>query len=131
MKKDILIPKVEDLAIAIIPGEEDDLWDVYLLNFKASPLSTVLINSTGYGELEGEKVKTTTLRHFFEEIPPQSYTLIEPIQDKLFSLANEYWVSFVIDELMYDKKYVFVHGSISKDHFTTVPFLDKKGVMIR
>ena len=68
MKKDILIPKVEDLAIAIIPGAEDDLWDVYLLNFKPSPLSTVLINSTGYGEIEGEKVKTTTLRHFFEEI---------------------------------------------------------------
>lgn len=131
MKKDIVIPKVEDLAIAIVPGVEDDLWDVYLLNFKQTPIKCVLINSTGYGEIEGEKVKTTTLRHFFEEIPPLSCTLIEPIQDKLFSLANEYWVSFVIDELMYDKKYVFVHGSISKDHFTTVPFLDKKGVMIR
>ena len=131
MKKDIVIPKVEDLAIAIVPGLEDDLWDVYLLNFKQTPITCVLINSTGYGEIEGEKVKTTTLRHFFEELPPLSCTLIEPIQDKLFSLANEYWVSFVIDELMYDKKYVFVHGSISKDHFTTVPFLDKKGVMIR
>lgn len=131
MKKDIVIPKVEDLAIAIVPGLEDDLWDVYLLNFKQTSITCVLINSTGYGEIEGEKVKTTTLRHFFEELPPLSCTLIEPIQDKLFSLANEYWVSFVIDELMYDKKYVFVHGSISKDHFTTVPFLDKKGVMIR
>ncbi|HOY16439.1 MAG TPA: hypothetical protein PLC89_04060 [Haliscomenobacter sp.] len=131
MKKDILIPKVEDLAIAIVPGAEDDLWDVYLLNFKQDPLTCVLINSNGYGEIEGERVKTTTLRHFFEEVPGQSYTLIEPIQDKLFSLANEYWVSFVYDELMYDKKYVFVHGSISKDHFTTIPFLEKKGVMIR
>lgn len=131
MKKDILIPKVEDLAIAIVPGVEDDLWDVYLLNFKKNALTCVLINSNGYGEIEGEKVKTTTLRHFFEEIPPESCTLIEPIQDKLFSLANEYWVSFVLDELMYDKRYIFVHGSISKDHFTTVPFLEKKGVMIR
>lgn len=131
MKKDIFIPKVEDLAIAIIPGEEDDLWDVYLLNLKSAALSCVLINSNGYGEIEGEKVKTTTLRHFFDEIPGQSYTLIEPIQDKLFSLANEYWVSFVFGELMYDKKYVFVHGSITKEHFTTIPFLDKKGVMIR
>ena len=131
MKKDIVIPKVEDVAIAIVPGVEDDLWDVYLLNFKQNSLKSVLINSNGYGEIEGEKVKTTTLRHFFEEIPPSSCTLIEPIQDKLFSLANEYWVSFVLDELMYDKKYIFVHGSISKDHFTTIPFLDKRGVMIR
>jgi hypothetical protein len=131
MKKDIVIPKVEDLAIAIIPGAEEDLWDVYLLNLKSTPLTSVLINSNGYGEIDGERVKTTTLRHFFEEIPPQSYTLIEPIQDKLFSLANEYWVSFVIDELMYDKRYIFVHGSIAKEHFTTVPFLAKKGVMIR
>lgn len=131
MKKDIIIPRVEDLAIAIVPGAEEDLWDVYLLNFKDSALSCVLVNSNGYGEIDGEKVKTTTLRHFFEEIPPTSCTLIEPIQDKLFSLANEYWVSFVLDDLMYDKKYVFVRGSISKDHFTTIPFLQKKGVMIR
>ncbi|WP_353482204.1 hypothetical protein [Haliscomenobacter sp.] len=131
MKKDILIPKVEDLAIAIVPGSDEDLWDVYLLNFKQAPLTCVLVNSNGYGEIEGENVKTTTLRHFFEEIPGESCTLIEPIQDKLFSLANEYWVSFVYQELMYDKKYIFVHGSISKDHFTTIPFVEKKGVMIR
>ena len=76
-------------------------------------------------------MKTTVLRHFFEEIGPQSYVQIEPIQVKLFQLTNEYWVSFVFDEYMYDKKYVFVKGSINESHFTTIPILDKKGVMIR
>jgi len=32
---------------------------------------------------------------------------------------------------MYDKKYVFVKGSIDEMHFTTIPFLDRKGVMIK
>jgi hypothetical protein len=32
---------------------------------------------------------------------------------------------------MYDKKYVFVKGSISEENFTDIPFIDRKGVMIR
>jgi len=40
-------------------------------------------------------------------------------------------VSFTFDDYMYDKKYVFVKGSITKDNFTKIPMLDRKGVMIR
>ena len=137
MKKDIPKYKVEDLAIAIVPRDEivinpeEDLWDTYILNLKEEKIKSVLIASQGYGELEGQKMKTTTLRHFFEEIGPLEILKIEPIQRKLFELTNEYWVSFNFDGYMYDKKYVFVKGSISEIHFTTIPFLNKKGVMIR
>jgi hypothetical protein len=139
MKKDIPIHKVEDLAIAVAPREdtfdftqeEEDLWDVYLLNLRNEPISSVLVNSRGYGELNGEQQRTTVLRHFFEEIGPLAAVQIEPIQTKLFSIANEYWVSFVYNGYMYDKKYIFVQESISENHFTTIPFLNRKGVMIR
>ena len=133
MIKDIPQLKVEDVAIAIVPrdGEDDELWDAFLVNLKEVPIANVLISSNGYGEVSGEKRKTTTLRHFFEEIGPLTCTLIEPIQAKLFSLNNEYWVSFVMDGHMYDKKYVFVSGSIQSSYFTTVPFIGRKGVMIR
>ncbi len=137
MKKDIPIHKVEDLAIAIAPREpyiledEEDLWDVYLINLRDQPLSSVLVNSRGYGELDGEKQRTTILRHFFEEIGPLEYVQIEPIQTKLFTITNEYWVSFVRDGYMYDKKYIFVQESITENNFTNIPFLNRKGVMIR
>lgn len=132
MKKDIPIHKVEDIIIAISPREEtfddpDSLWDVFILNLKDEPITCVLVNSTGYLE----DSKTTTLRHFFEAIGPLSFMLIEPIQARLFDLNNEYWVSFMHEDYMYDKKYVFVRGSINSTHFTDIPFLGRKGVMIR
>jgi hypothetical protein len=136
MKKDILQLKVEDVGIAIVPREktEDEevaLWDTFLVNLMDSTLRNVLINSKGYGQLEGEARKTTTLRHYFEEIGPKRCVLIEPIPEDLFQMANEYWISFVHDGYMYDRKYVFVKGSISEEHFTTIPIMERKGVMIR
>lgn len=131
MKKDIPILKVENIAIAVVPGDDDELWTTYIINEKNEPITNVLINSKGYGELNGDIVKTSVLRHFFEEIQATSALMIEPIQTKLFDITNEYWVSFTLDNYMYDKKYVFVQGSISRENFTTIPFLGKKGVMIR
>jgi hypothetical protein len=135
MKKDIPELKVEDLAIAIVPASEDahndEIWDVYILNLKEDPIKNVLVNSRGYGELKGEHIKTTTLRHFFEEIGPLEILKIEPIQKALFQITNEYWVSFSFEGQVYDKKYVFVVGSIEQPNFTRIPFLDRKGVMIR
>lgn len=132
MKKDIPQFKVQDLGIAIVPGEEDkNFWDVYIMNLRDEEISNVLINSKGYGELNGEEVNTTILRHFFEKIGPLQIEKIEPIQTSFFEITNEYWVSFQYGGYMYDKKYVFVKGSISEINFTLIPFLNKKGVMIR
>jgi hypothetical protein len=132
MKSDIPDLKVKDVAVAIVPRKGDnDLWDSYIINLKEENIKNVLVNSRGYGELKGDKVKTTVLRHFFEEIDSQSIIKIEPIQVKLFGLTNEYWVSFSYKGHLYDKKYVFVRGSIDSANFTSIPFTDKKGVMIR
>jgi hypothetical protein len=135
MKKDINQKKVEDLAIAIVPrtdkSKEEELWDTFLINLRDESITNVLISSSGYGEIEGEGRKTTTLRHFFDEIGPLHIQLIEPIHQALFDLTNEYWVSFSLEGYMYDKRYIFVRGSISEENFTLIPFLNRKGVMIR
>lgn len=132
MKKDIPLHKVEELAIAIVPSEEGpELWDSYLINMKKGPIKNVLINSRGYGDLDGESKKTTILRHFFEEIGGERSQLIEPLPESLFDLSNEFWISFSLDGYMYDKKYVFVKGSIDAEYFTEIPYLNRKGVMIR
>ncbi|MEL6926570.1 MAG: hypothetical protein AAFO94_21190 [Bacteroidota bacterium] len=137
MKKDIPVHKVEDLAIAIVPREQKDepeeveLWDTYLLNLKNEPIHSVLINSRGYGERNGEQLKTTVLRHFFEQVDGRQLVQIEPIQTHVFDLTNEYWVSFRYNGYMYDKKYIFVKGAIQEFNFTKVPLLNKRGVMIK
>lgn len=132
MKSDIPDFKVEDVAVAIVPRpDEEELWDSYLINLKEEHIENVLVNSRGYGEFKGDKVKTTILRHFFEKIRPQTIIKIEPIQVKLFGLTNEYWVSFSYNGHLYDKKYVFVRGSIDEANFTSIPYTKWKGVMIR
>ncbi|MFK7934155.1 MAG: hypothetical protein AB8G22_11650 [Saprospiraceae bacterium] len=136
MKKDILSQKVEDTIIAIVPrGDhqegEEELWDTYLINLKKQPITSVLVSSKGYGKLDGEKMKTTTLRHFFEEIAPEVAIKVEPIQARLFDITNEYWVSFSHNNFMFDKKYIFVKGSITEKHFTMIPIVGRKGVMIK
>lgn len=136
MIKDIPNYKVEDIAIAVAPRPTDEpdnehFWDSYLINLKEETITNVLINTRGYGEVNGEKMKTTVLRHFFEEIGPLQAVKIEPMQVKLFELTNEYWISFSHEDYMYDKKYVFVKGSINEENFTRIPFVDRKGVMIR
>lgn len=134
MLKDIPQPKVEDLAIAIVPPANDttnDLWEVKIINLYEAPILSVLITAKGYGEVSGEKAKTTTLRYFIDEISPLSISEVELIQPSVFNFTNEYWVSFSLGNHLYDKKYVFVKGSISPDNFTTIPFFDRKGIMIR
>ena len=135
MKKDIEIKKVEDIAIAILPQEggtvDDMLWDVYLLNLKQVPIEGIIINSKGYGQREEEMVETGTFRYLVQELPAYSAVLLEPIQSALFDLAHEFFLIFKQEDYMYDKKYVFVPGSIDLRNFTTVPILDRPGVMIK
>lgn len=137
MLRDIQRISVEDIAIAVVPkdqtGDEGEgvLWEVYLLNLKMDPIENVIVASKGYGVFNGEDVKTSTLRHYLGDMSPLSYMLIEPIQEKVFGLNNEYWLSFYINREIFDKKYIFLPESISEAYFTMIPLLGKKGVMIR
>lgn len=132
MLKDIPNLKVTDVAIAIVPrDDEEDFWDVYLVNLKDKPLVNVLVRSQGYGEVEGVERRTTTLRHLFEHIAPQTGVKIEPIQTRVFHMTNEYWISFTLDDYLYEKKFFFVPESITKDYLSNIPALGRQGVVIK
>lgn len=133
MKKDIHTPAVEDLVMAIVLEDVDgeNVWNVFLINLHIVPIKNVIVTSRGYGEINGERRSTSTLRHFYEEIPDLEFTRVEPIMENTFGLTNEYWVSFYIDGQVYDKKYVFLPESISEKNFTNIPLLNVEGVMIR
>ena len=134
MKKDITPPVVEDIAVAIVK-ERNELaefeWNVYLLNLKKEKIEAVLVTSQGYGRFNEEEVKTSTLRHFLDEVHGNGFKKVEPIVETLFGLNNEFWVSFFINQVMYDKKYIFLPETIKEENFITIPIIHKKGVMIK
>lgn len=133
MRKDIHPPKVEGVAMAIVrePDEDgEEAWYVYLINRTDRELDTVLISSRGYGEVEGETRKTSELRHMLEHLGPKSWARIERIVEDVFILSNQYWLSYYVDDVIYDKKYIFLAGSIEESNFTTIPLMNKRGVMI-
>ena len=134
MKKDIRLPVVEDVAVAVVREENEkgeQIWNVYLINLKNETLEGVLVTSSGYGELGGEQRKTSSLRHFLDIVQAKSFVKIEPIMDNLFGMSNQYWVSFYLNKEMYDKKYVFLAESITEQNMITIPLINKKGVMIK
>jgi hypothetical protein len=133
MIKDIPELKVEDLIVAIAPTDsvEDEIWTVYMINLKDDSIKNVIAVSKGYGEIDGEKKATSTLRYFFEEVPALEVQPIESIQKSLFNITNEYMISYSHGGQLYDKKFIFVPGSIDAINFTKIPFVDHHGVMIR
>lgn len=133
MKEDIKFPKVEGIILAIVQETKEggEVWNVYLVNQNRDVLNNVLVASKGYGLKNGEQVKTSTLRHHFDELKANDFLKIEPIQEELFGLSNEYWVSFYIDRTIYDKKYVFLAESVNENNLVNIPVLNKKGVMLK
>jgi hypothetical protein len=132
MIKDIVFPEVEDVAIAIVKEFEGlDEYDVYLINLKFVDIHNVLVVSTGYGMVNEQQMKTSTLRHFFEVIKQHDYIKIEPIQKEVFGLSNEYWLSFSLNNQLYDKQFIFLPETVVESNFVTIPLLNKRGVLIK
>ncbi|MBL7981254.1 MAG: hypothetical protein JNL52_05530 [Flavobacteriales bacterium] len=134
MRKDIHEPKVEGIAMAVVretDEEGEEAWYVYVINQREEALENVLVSSRGYGELEGEARKTSEMRHFLDRLEPRSWAKIERIVEDVFGLSNQYWLSYYLGREMFDKKYIFLAGSIEEGNFTTVPLLEKRGVLIQ
>jgi hypothetical protein len=136
MKEELQGPKVTNAAVAVVQElneEGEQVYNVYLLNFYNEKLEGVLVTSVGYAvhHETQEQVKTSTLRHLLDDVPAQSFKKIEPIIEDVFGLNNEYWVSFWINEVMHDKKFIFLQETIKKENFVQIPLMNKMGVMIR
>ncbi|MCD8739878.1 hypothetical protein LT679_04635 [Mucilaginibacter roseus] len=134
MIKDLPDNTVQDIAIAVaLEGEtvEGKTWYVYIINLKDEPLENILITSKGYGEKDGEQVKTSTLRHMIPSLSPKTSAIIEPIDEQTFGLNNEYWLSYYIANTIYDKKFIFLPESIVDMNLIKLPVVNKPGVMIK
>ena len=130
MKKDIPFHSASQVGIALTPILEDGVWEVYLINMKDRMIKDIIVNSKGYGEVEGKRIETQTMRYFLPYLGKENAQKIELMHQDLMQVANEYWITFYIDGNIYEKKVVFVQGSIAEDYFTNIPVLEKRGVMI-
>lgn len=131
MKKDIDFPKVQGVSMAITrqSNQENGEYEyyVYLINDKSVALENVLINSYGYSK--NQETKTSTLRHFIERIEPMTSFKVEPIMPELFKLVNQYWVSYYVDEQVFDKKFIFMPDSVTDKNFSFIEAVQMEGIL--
>ena len=135
MKKDIIIPEVENVFIAAVQEWSDDfmekVWYAYLVNDSDFQLDSVMAVSKAFGTIDGEMKKTSLLRHAFVEIPAVSVVKIEMIEKSVLALNNEFMVTYFIGNTLYDKKFIFKANSISETNCEEVPILFVEGVMVK
>ncbi|GHM99711.1 hypothetical protein WSM22_12010 [Cytophagales bacterium WSM2-2] len=132
MKKDIEVPEVKNVTLAVIREKNllnQDEWKVYLINNNNFPIENTLVASRGYGEKDGEEQRTSTLRHFLETVPANGFAIVESIDPKVFHLNNEYWVSYYIGSQIYDKRFVFVPDTICEQNLVFIKEVEKEGVL--
>ena len=131
MKKDIDFSPVTGVKLAIAKEETatGTEWAVYIINLNLIELRNVLITSKGYGEINGEVKKTSTLRHMLEELGEQSVAKVEPIDPAVFVLNNEFWVSYYIMDQIFDKKFIFTSGSFDPGFIKMIPEIGLEGVL--
>lgn len=133
MRKDIPENIVEDVFVAVVlesETPESKIWNVYIINLKDEPIETILVTSSGFGIRNGEEVKTSTLRHMIPLIEAKSFSKIEAIDEEVFGLNNQYWISYYIGKEIFDKKFIFLPESIVESNFIKIPVVNKPGVMI-
>ena len=131
MKKDIQIPKVEDVYIAVV-NEYNDIyktqdWNAYIINDKDVDLEMILIVTSGYSEDK----QTSVFRKKLDKLPKKSYAKIELMQEALFALNNTFKVTFFEGNTMFDKTYLFRKNTINLKALQPVPLMDVNGVLVK
>ncbi|WP_339650441.1 hypothetical protein [uncultured Maribacter sp.] len=128
MKKDIEIPVVKDVYVAIIRewNEEflDKDWNAYIINSRVNPIELTMIVSKGY---EGDR-KTSIMRHAIGKVEGKSYKKIEVVQEDVLALNNEFYVTYYADNKLYEKRFLFEQNSVKESDLVSIPIMDKEGI---
>ena len=126
MKLSELIKESHDVEIAVVPETNADgsiSWFIYLLNKSENILSNILVQSSGEGEIDAWPVKSSVLKHFYEELLPYQFIKVEMLVQEVFILKNKYWVSFYKAETIFDKQFFFAPNSIHINSCLPIPLL--------
>lgn len=118
MKKDIEIPVVHDIELALVHEYNTDFkiydWNAYLINNKDKAIEMVLIVTSA----ANKKDKTATMRHKIAKMPADSVAKIEFIQEDVLKLNNSFKVSFFLENQLFEKNFLIkkntVHETLAK-----------------
>ena len=128
MKKDIIIPKVTGIKLALVQEYNQDFktydWNAYLINEKNIALTMVIIVTHGFDK----KQKTATMRHKIELLPAHAVAKIEFIQDDVLKLNNSFKVSFFLENSLFEKNFMIKKHTIKPTNAKELALFDgKKG----
>lgn len=131
MKKDIKIPEVTNVEMAIV-YEYNDIyktndWNVYLINNKNVDLEMVVIVTQGFSETK----ITSLFRKKIDVLPANSFAKIELIQPELFKLNNRFQVTFFEGNTLFEKTFLFKENTIKEGALREIPELKKRGVLAK
>jgi hypothetical protein len=131
VKKDIEIPEVTDVKIAVVYEYNDlyktDDWNVYIINNKKVALEMMVIVSQGFSE-----TKTTSLiRKKIDVLPADSFAKIEFIQPELFVLNNRYQVTILEGKTLYEKTFLFKENTIKEVALRMIDEIKKRGILAK
>jgi len=129
MRKDIEIPVVKDVYIAVVKELHKEFktedWNAYIINNGIEPLEIVLITVQGYSKTQ----MTTHMRHKIAVLPAKGFAKIEFIEESVFKLDNFYSVTYFLNNKMYEKRWEFPAHSIKDSNTTIIPVMNKRGVL--
>ncbi|REE83657.1 hypothetical protein BX611_0951 [Lutibacter oceani] len=133
MKKDIKIPEVSDVFMAVVKEYNSNFqcedWNAYIINNKQVAIEMVLIVSKGYDE--DTLTETSLMRHKIEKLPAKSFAKVELMQEVILKLSNFFNVTFFEGNTMFDKKYLFEKGTIKESALRNIPLLNKRGILVK
>jgi hypothetical protein len=131
LKKDITIPKVKEVYIAVVQEKHLEYqtqdWNAYIINNSDKELDTVLILSQGYSESK----MTPPMRHSIAKLPARSFAKIEYLQEDVLELNNSFKLSFFQGNQMFDKTYVFRKNTINTKAFQPIPLMNTNGILVK
>ncbi|TDS12802.1 hypothetical protein DFQ03_3260 [Maribacter caenipelagi] len=131
MKKDIEIPVVKDVHVAIIRewNEEflDKDWNAYILNDRKTAIEMTMVVSKGYDQDR----KSSTMRHGIGDMEPKSFRKIEVVQEDVLGLNNEFFVTFYADNKLYEKRFVFEKNTVTENNLVNIQLIDKEGIFAK
>jgi len=131
MRKDIEIPNVEGVSIAVVKEwnsefQMDD-WNAYIVNENEKAIDAIMVVSQGFSTDK----KTSKFRHMLGTLEAKSALKIELIQERVLSFRNEFSVTYFLDNKLFDKKFIFRQNTINERALQEIPFLKYKGVLVK
>lgn len=131
MKKDIEILIAKDVRVAIVHEWNAEFlskdWNAYIINTRNTAIDMVLVVSKGF---EGDR-KTSTMRHGIGSVGPKSFKKIEVVQEDVLALNNEFFVTFFVEDKLFEKRFVFPKNSVKSSALKRVPLIEKEGILAK